>query len=80
MVVARGVRVPHSLSLLLQVADYLRAAHAMDASIGRLLNKLDAMGAAKDTVVVYTSDQGYTHTPLVAAANAAVSSFYDIPI
>jgi arylsulfatase A-like enzyme len=42
------------------VADYLRAAAAMDASIGRLLDKLDAMAATQDTVVVYTSDQGCT--------------------
>lgn len=40
------------------MADYLRTAKAMDDSIGRLLDKVDAMGATRDTVVVYTSDQG----------------------
>lgn len=36
----------------------MRTAKAMDDSIGRLLEKIEAMGAARDTVVVYTSDQG----------------------
>ena len=36
----------------------MRTAKAMDDGIGRLLDKIEEMGATQDTVVVYTSDQG----------------------
>ena len=45
-----------SSSLLLLLLLLLQA---MDDAIGALLAELDAMGTATDTVVVYTSDQGY---------------------
>jgi arylsulfatase A-like enzyme len=39
--------------------DYLGSIAAVDESVGRLLEVLDATGLAEDTLVVYTSDQGF---------------------
>ncbi len=39
--------------------DYLRCVKAVDDSVGELLAYLDANGLADDTVVVYSSDQGF---------------------
>ncbi|GAB3948711.1 sulfatase [Spirosoma harenae] len=39
--------------------DYLATANALDRNIGKLLNYLDATGLAKNTVIVYASDQGF---------------------
>ncbi len=41
------------------IKDYLRTIASIDDNVGRLLDHLDAMGVADDTVVVYTSDQGF---------------------
>ncbi|WP_199233747.1 sulfatase [Pedobacter sp. HMWF019] len=41
------------------VKDYLRCAAAIDDNIGRILDHLEQTGLAKNTVVIYTSDQGY---------------------
>jgi arylsulfatase A-like enzyme len=41
------------------IKDYLRCVAAIDDGIGRLLDRLDAEGIADDTIVVYTSDQGF---------------------
>jgi len=41
------------------VRDFLRSGQAIDDNIGRLLDYLDIKGLAKNTIVVYTSDQGY---------------------
>ena len=41
------------------VRDYLRCVAAIDENVGRLVEWVDASGAADDTVVIYTSDQGY---------------------
>ena len=41
------------------IKDYLRVVASMDDNIGRLLDYLDAEGLADDTIVVYTSDQGF---------------------
>ena len=41
------------------ILDYLRCVVAVDEGVGRLLDHLDATGQAEDTVVVYTSDQGF---------------------
>lgn len=38
--------------------DYATMVHAMDENVGRLLNTLDELGLAKDTIVVFTSDNG----------------------
>lgn len=41
------------------VKRYLRSAAAIDQGVGRLLEFLDAEGLAGETLVVYSSDQGY---------------------
>ena len=41
------------------IKDYLRVVEAMDEGIGRLLDKLDEEGLTENTIVVYTSDQGF---------------------
>ena len=39
--------------------DYLRHVKGADDNLGRLLDALDELGVADDTVVVYSSDNGY---------------------
>ena len=39
--------------------DYLQTVQSVDDNVGRLLDHLDESGLAEDTVVVYTSDQGF---------------------
>ncbi|MFM7050917.1 MAG: sulfatase [Planctomycetota bacterium] len=39
--------------------DYLRTAQGVDDSVGGILDALDRLGLADDTIVVYTSDQGW---------------------
>src|SRR5205823_13982492 len=41
------------------VKDYLRCVDAVDENVGRMLDYLDESGLAKNTVVFYTSDQGW---------------------
>ena len=41
------------------VKDVLRCVAAIDENIGRVLAYLDEQGIAEDTIVIYTSDQGY---------------------
>jgi arylsulfatase A-like enzyme len=41
------------------VKDYLRCVASVDDNVGRLLRFLDEAGLAEDTLVVYTSDQGW---------------------
>ena len=41
------------------IADYLRCVAAVDDSVGRILDYLDASGLSEDTVVIYSSDQGF---------------------
>ncbi len=41
------------------IKDYLRCVAAVDDNVGRLLDFLDEEGLADDTIVVYTSDQGF---------------------
>ena len=38
---------------------YLQCVHSIDENMGRVLRYLDEQGLASDTVVVYTSDQGF---------------------
>jgi len=40
------------------IRQYLRCAQAVDDNVGRLLDALDRLGLAEDTLVIYTSDQG----------------------
>lgn len=39
--------------------DYLRVVKGVDDAIGEMLNHLDKSGLAENTIVVYTSDQGF---------------------
>ena len=41
------------------IKDYLRCIDSVDESVGRVLDYLDAHGLAENTLVVYTSDQGF---------------------
>ncbi|MCC2684050.1 MAG: sulfatase [Paenibacillaceae bacterium] len=41
------------------IKDYLRCVASIDDSVGRLLDYLDEAGLAEDTIVMYTSDQGF---------------------
>jgi arylsulfatase A-like enzyme len=41
------------------IKDYLRTIASIDDSVGRLLDWLDDEGLAENTIVVYTSDQGF---------------------
>ncbi len=41
------------------IKDYLRVVASIDDNVGRLLDYLDETGQAENTVVVYTSDQGF---------------------
>ena len=39
--------------------DYLRCIDSVDQNLGRVLNYLDSSGLAENTVVIYSSDQGF---------------------
>ena len=41
------------------IKDYLRCVASIDDNVGRLLDYLDEEGLADDTIVIYTSDQGF---------------------
>jgi len=41
------------------IKDYLRCVAAIDDNVGRVLDYLDAENLTEDTVVIYTSDQGF---------------------
>jgi arylsulfatase A-like enzyme len=41
------------------IKDYLRCIASVDDNVGRLLDYLDKNGLAKNTIVIYTSDQGF---------------------
>ena len=41
------------------IKDYLRCIQAVDDGVGQLLDYLDESGLAEDTIVIYSSDQGF---------------------
>src|SRR5436190_5960087 len=41
------------------IKDYLRCIASVDDNVGRLLDFLDSEGLKKNTIVIYTSDQGF---------------------
>lgn len=41
------------------IKDYLRCVAGLDDALGRLLDQLAASGLAENTIVIYTSDQGF---------------------
>jgi arylsulfatase A-like enzyme len=43
----------------LYIKDYLRCIQSVDDNVGRVLDYLEAEGLASNTIVIYTSDQGF---------------------
>ena len=43
----------------LYIKDYLRCIQSVDDNVGRVLDYLDSDGLASNTIVIYTSDQGF---------------------
>lgn len=43
-------------------AEYLSSVEAADAVVGRVLKALDESGQAENTIIIFTSDQGYCYT------------------
>ena len=41
------------------IKDYLRCVQAVDDGVGEILNYLDESGLAENTIVIYSSDQGF---------------------
>lgn len=41
------------------IADYVRCVAAVDEGVGRILDALDQKGLTENTIVIYTSDQGF---------------------
>ena len=41
------------------IKDYLRCVQSVDDNLGRVLDYLDKSGLAKNTIVIYSSDQGW---------------------
>ena len=41
------------------MSDYLRCIASVDDNVGRLLDYLDRTGLADNTIIIYTSDQGF---------------------
>ncbi len=41
------------------IKDYLRCIRAVDENVGRVLDYLDESGLAENTIVIYSSDQGF---------------------
>jgi arylsulfatase A-like enzyme len=41
------------------IKDYLRCIASVDDNVGRMLDYLDAKGLSRNTIVIYTSDQGF---------------------
>ena len=39
--------------------DYMRVIHSVDRNVGRVLDYLEAHGLLENTMIVYTSDQGF---------------------
>ena len=52
-------KIPTGLSANAVHLDYLRHIGGADENVSKLLDALDALGIAEDTVVVYTSDNGF---------------------
>ena len=41
------------------IKDYLRTVRAVDENVGRMLDYLDESGLSKNTIVIYSADQGF---------------------
>ena len=49
---------PRKVRIVQQHAVYAAMVEAMDAAVGKVLDKLDQLGLAENTVVIFTSDNG----------------------
>ena len=56
---AQDGKVPQGLADNAIHLDYLRHIRGVDDNVARLLEALDSLGIAEDTVVIYSSDNGY---------------------
>src|SRR5690606_17930538 len=64
---AQDLVVPHGLKghertrwlYQFYIKNYLRCVKSIDDGVGRVLAKLEEMGELDNTVVIYTSDQGF---------------------
>jgi len=63
------------------IAIYYGMVSCMDAAIGRILDKLEALGLAEDTIVVFTSDHGhfYGHHGLIAKGGFHYEDVIKVP-
>ena len=59
--------------------DYLRCIDSVDENIGRLLNYLDESGLAENTIVIYSSDQGWYLGNMVGMINAGCMKSPSVP-
>jgi arylsulfatase A-like enzyme len=41
------------------IKDYLRCIQGVDRNVGRILDRLEELGLAENTIVIYSSDQGF---------------------
>ena len=41
------------------IKDYLRCVAGVDKAVGQMLDYLEASGLAENTIIIYTSDQGF---------------------
>lgn len=53
-----GTEGPRDVRLVQEHAIYAAMVEAMDQAVGKVVNKLDALGLAENTLVVFTSDNG----------------------
>ncbi len=49
----------HKWAYQFYIKDYLRCIQSVDDNVGRVLDYLDTAGLASNTIVIYTSDQGF---------------------
>jgi arylsulfatase A-like enzyme len=52
------VKEPRKVRVVQQHAVYAAMVEAMDAAVGKVLDKIDELGLAENTVVIFTSDNG----------------------
>ena len=54
--------------------DYLACVQSVDDNVGRLLDYLDRNGLSKNTIVIYTSDQGFSSATTASSTSASCMS------
>jgi arylsulfatase A-like enzyme len=53
----RRFKTPEMFQTILR--DYYRLVHGMDREVGRIVAELERLGLAEDTIIIFTSDNGY---------------------